>query len=200
MKLVIKKHSDDPDNCREYFRAQGAELADGTTLPQLASALYCTVDGKMHSVVQESGEPLMPMRDDVEIVEVDTEGQFVKQWQLGVSGRYREWIATLSERMQAAIATEFCGPARCYRSKSNRGHYDLHSFVEPEDPNAPLTCTIIHGKDSYLPGVAAFGIPLTDLVICDCGNWEPPTPEQIEATGMNIAVAAAKRRGNTNAS
>lgn len=41
---------------------------------------YCTVDGAIYSFVEE---PECPIREDIEIVEVDKQGNFVKQWQAG---------------------------------------------------------------------------------------------------------------------
>ena len=39
---------------------------------------YCTVDGAIYSFVEE---PECPIRSDVDVVEVDRDGNVVKQWQ-----------------------------------------------------------------------------------------------------------------------
>jgi hypothetical protein len=66
--------------------------------------------------------------------------------------------------------------------------------------HAPITCKLVHGKDSYSPGIMVFGVKLSTLVACNCGKWEPPTEAHIEETGMKISILKAQQRGHTNQS
>ena len=68
-------------------------------------------------------------------------------------------------------------PTICYKSKqSPRYHYMILSYSDkPEGPDGAVTVTLIHGADSSLPGVATFGQEPEQLIVCDCGKWEPPT-------------------------
>jgi hypothetical protein len=54
--------------------------------------------------------------------------------------------------------------------------------------DAPITASLVHGRNSHLPGVRVFGIELSELVVCDCGKWEPPTREQVMITRHAAAV------------
>jgi len=74
-------------------------------------------------------------------------------------------------------------------------HYRIHSYDEHKDGRT-VSLTIIHGRDSHLPGVAAFGIPPEHLEPCGCGNWEPPTKDQIDVTREEIE--AIKEKGDMN--
>ncbi len=73
----------------------------------------------------------------------------------------------------------------CYRSHQNaRYHYTLYSYSE--DRHGRVTCTLVHGADSTLPGVGTFGQPLEQLVPCDCGQWAPASDEQREQTRKRL--------------
>jgi hypothetical protein len=113
---------------------------------------------------------------------------------------FDDWVKTLPERMATAIASDFCGLASCYRLKDDEtGHYALYSFEERSD-EIPVTVKMLHGSDSRTPGILVFGVHLDQLVICDCGKWTVPTPQDLEETAMKIAVIKAQRRGLTNPS
>jgi hypothetical protein len=45
---------------------------------------------------------------------------------------------------------------------------------------------LIEGADSTLPGQVIVYVPLTQLVICNCGEWE--LPEGIEITDYEIEI------------
>jgi len=53
-KIFVKKIREDSDNCREYYENIRTEQ------------IYCTVEGEFHSCTK-AGEPLSPLRKDVEI-------------------------------------------------------------------------------------------------------------------------------------
>src|SRR5690349_2294252 len=90
----------------------------------------------------------------------------------GVTPELQKWIDSRPPAVRE-IATKY-PPDRCYRSRENPGHYIIERYSEPQD-GRPITVTIVHGRDSYMPGVAAFGIDPHSLIPCTCGNWEPPT-------------------------
>jgi len=74
----------------------------------------------------------------------------------------------------------------CYRIKDNEGHYEIARFGADEEGN--VTAWIIHGRDSYFPGVMVFGVELSELVPCGCGEWEPATEEQLEQIEKKMEV------------
>lgn len=91
---------------------------------------------------------------------------------------FETWLADRPPIIQE-MAREFPGYV-CYKSKENRGHYRIYSYSEDG------TLTLMHGRDSFLPGVMTFGQSPYQLVTCDCGDWLPPTAAQIEETGKRI--------------
>jgi hypothetical protein len=114
--------------------------------------------------------------------------------------RFEAWIASRPARVQAVIraypAIDEDGEPVCYRMTTNAtAHMTIRSYDEPKD-DMPVTLTIIHGRDSSLPGVATFGQPPEVLVPCGCGKWRWPTPEQLAATRRKIE-RRMRRRGLT---
>ncbi len=78
---------------------------------------------------------------------------------------------------------------RCYRSKQNpRFHYTIASYDYSKAPGVPVMVTLVHGSDSTLPGVGTFGQDPAQLVPCDCGDWRPPTPEQVQLMRESIEL------------
>lgn len=66
MRITVVKIGEDSGNCREFFRNVENKR------------VYCTVDDKFHTF---RIEPECPFRDDIEVIEVDKAGAFVKRWQ-----------------------------------------------------------------------------------------------------------------------
>ena len=92
-----------------------------------------------------------------------------------------------AKRLREAV--EKYPPDTCYRDKDNDGHYILtNTDISYE---GTITVCILHGRDSYLPGVLVFGVPPTELVRCDCGKWEPPTEHQIAERKLEQPVHCA---------
>jgi hypothetical protein len=91
--------------------------------------------------------------------------------------KLKAWIKTLPKKVQK-VANKYPGDT-CYRKDG--GHYRIRSYDEEKDGSVSLQ--LIHGRDSFLPGVIVFGINPSDLLIqCNCGKWEPPTEEQTTVT------------------
>jgi len=101
-----------------------------------------------------------------------------------------EWQVWVSERPEAVRAAARRWPGCsggklvCYRSTENpRFHYTIYSYAETP---TGVTCSLVHGRDSTLPGITTFGQPLEQLIRCDCGKWDPPTVEQKRATHKRL--------------
>jgi hypothetical protein len=80
-------------------------------------------------------------------------------------------------------------PPNCYRGE-RRGHYRLYSY------NENGTVTLLHGKDSFLPGIVVFGVDPATLVACGCGKWDEATEAQAEATARRIDRERGQRGPN----
>jgi len=102
-------------------------------------------------------------------------------------------MSALDPRLQAAI-DEY--PAdTCYKQVGGR-HYVITEYSLMDDGS--VTVQIVHGSDSTLPGVSAFGCSPGELERCDCGLWEPPTDEQILETTQKIAAIGELRKLGVN--
>ncbi len=89
---------------------------------------------------------------------------------------YWGWYYKLPEHVQKLV--DICPPYIPCWTMEEGDHYSIVSFAEK--PNSTeCAITVAHGKDSRHPGVAVFGITPEDLKPCGCGNWEPPTDDQI---------------------
>ncbi len=99
--------------------------------------------------------------------------------------RYKNWLATRPANVRK-VAKNF-NPLKCYRAKDNDGHYALVSFEENGD--GTVTLKIAHGSDSYFPGTMVFGVHPENLVLCDCGKWEPATQEDLRVSKRRIDEA-----------
>jgi hypothetical protein len=57
-------------------------------------------------------------------------------------------------------------------------------YVAPYDDS--LTAVMMRGTDSTLPGDIVVKVPFTQLLICDCGEWELPEGITIEDYEIEI--------------
>lgn len=94
----------------------------------------------------------------------------------------KEWFESRPPQVQAAILET---PPDCYRSLDNPGHYRLYSYEEPVN-SKEITVKLIHGRDSFLPGVLVFGVDRNSLLRCGCGKWQGPTKEQVRLTKKRL--------------
>jgi len=117
---------------------------------------------------------------------------------------FDDWMAELPVRVVNAVLNELQLVdgvlADCYRTTDTDGHYKLVTLEEPHDETVPITCKLLHGADSFAPGIVVFGVALTKLVACNCGHWDYPTSDQIEETKLKVAVQAGRMRGHTKQS
>lgn len=112
---------------------------------------------------------------------------------------FSKWAATLPPRVRD-VAEQY--PTwNCYRSTTNHGHYRIYSYAEPKDESVDVTLTLVHGRDSFLPGVAVYGQRPGNLAPCGCGLWLPPTDAQTEVTRAHLeAEKAAGKFGKVKCS
>ena len=103
-------------------------------------------------------------------------------WQI-----FEKSLAAFSESVAAKARAEFPGSADCYRLKDDSGHYFLIAFFPPEGEE--LTAVMLHGTDSTLPGELVYKVPFTQLVMCDCGEWEMPEGVEIHDYGIDTLKA-----------
>lgn len=65
----------------------------------------------------------------------------------------------------------------CYRAKDRPdGHYIIVAY--DLDMQRKPVVRVVHGADSYSPGIAVFGFDPETLTPCSCGKWEGPTDDQ----------------------
>lgn len=84
---------------------------------------------------------------------------------------FENWLETLPKTIADDTRSLFPGIADCYRMKGKPGHFFIHKLSLYSDDI--IRCVIVHGKDSYAPGIARL-VLMTDLDKCDCGMFEPP--------------------------
>jgi hypothetical protein len=102
-------------------------------------------------------------------------------------------LAKVSRPLADQARAEFPGSADCYRMKDDLGHYFLIGFAPPRSfpefaspYDDPVTAVLIEGADSISPGQIFVNVPLTQLVVCDCGEWQ--LPEGMEITDYEIEI------------
>lgn len=91
------------------------------------------------------------------------------------------WKDWLEERPPAVRAVAESHPFGCYRLSDDggHGHYQIVAYTEPHDGSA-VKIKLLHGRDSFTPGITVFGVPPDDLTPCGCGQWQEATDEQLE--------------------
>jgi hypothetical protein len=106
---------------------------------------------------------------------------------------FEDFLAGVSKPLADEARAAFPGSADCHRLKDDPSHYFLiglappRSFPQFASPyDASVTAVLIEGADSTSPGEIVVNVPLTQLVICNCGEWE--LPEGIEITDYEIEI------------
>lgn len=110
---------------------------------------------------------------------------------------WKEFLEELPPHVRA-VAERYPMTTPCYRSTEDpEFHYKIYSYDgHRQAPGIPVTVTLVHGRDSANPGIKTGRQPPEQLIPCNCGKWLPPTREQIEAKGQEIAAHHARRRGH----
>ena len=84
---------------------------------------------------------------------------------------FEQWLETLPKSIPEEARSLFPGIADCYRIKGKPGHFFIDKISLYSDDI--IRCVVVHGKDSYAPGIARL-VLMTDLDKCDCGKFERP--------------------------
>ncbi len=115
-----------------------------------------------------------------------------EEWLEGKDSVAREWFEKLPPESQACVLKY--PPELCYRYEE-RGHYRVVSYGTPingaPEGTLPVALRMVHGTDSFMPGLGVFGCDPAKLTPCGCGHWAPATPEQIEVLRRHIAAIEA---------
>src|SRR5215218_3179745 len=100
---------------------------------------------------------------------------------------YEEWLDRLPPPVAAAMRLYLPEFADCYRIVGDGGgHYFLLQLVEPFN-DLPVTSTLLHGKYSSAAGMLVLGVPLAQLLTCDCGTLQFLYPRGgVERTHLHI--------------
>lgn len=108
----------------------------------------------------------------------------IEDWIEGEEERARveKWIAALPPEVRN-LASRCPVYVPCYRMTGNAGHYQLLSYAQSL-VGLPPALTLLHGEDSFEPGVAVIGVPPEEVIPCGCGEWKPPTDDQINMTRL----------------
>jgi hypothetical protein len=106
---------------------------------------------------------------------------------------FEDFLSGVSQSLEEEARAEFPGAANCYRVLNDFGHYCLVGFAAPGAfPDFPtlenegVTAVLFHGIDSTAPGDLLVKVPLCELVICDCGDWQPPEGMKVEDQVIQI--------------
>ena len=106
---------------------------------------------------------------------------------------YEEWLNTLPFAVAAAMRDYLPEYADCYRIVGDGdGHYFFLQVNEPFG-DLPVTCNLLHGRHSSAAGTRVTGVPLAELLICDCGTLQFPYPLFVSET-MHLNVPFIVRR------
>jgi hypothetical protein len=94
-------------------------------------------------------------------------------------------------------------PVTCYHDSANakRGHYWIRSYIntrstEDGSPGPVLIC-MVHGSDSFLPGMTVNGMNPTEISVCGCGQWKPATDDQLFYMQEHLSMLHLARCGAT---
>lgn len=81
----------------------------------------------------------------------------------------------------------------CYRrlEPSKRTHYVITAY--DETPEGEIVVRLLHGSDSFLPGIEVFGVAPATLVRCSCGQWTLPSDEELEQSLARVAAEKQKK-------
>jgi hypothetical protein len=95
--------------------------------------------------------------------------------------QHERWIEECPPDVQ--VTARRWHPFTCYRDAGNlqHTHYMIVSYaLLPADAGPYVKVSVLHGADSALPSVRAFGIDPRTLAVCGCGEWQLPTAEQVK--------------------
>lgn len=89
---------------------------------------------------------------------------------------YEAWLLVCPPAV--ATVARAMSPFTCYRDPQRSAvHYAISMYEWAM--SGEVTLVILHGADSALPGVSAFGVSPASLKPCGCGAWTEATEEQL---------------------
>jgi hypothetical protein len=84
--------------------------------------------------------------------------------------------------------------ADCYRIIGDGdGHYFFEQVLEPFD-GIPVSCNLLHGRYSSDPGMFITGVPVAEILTCDCGTLQFPGVRGFGREYSNVPSNAWKAR------
>jgi hypothetical protein len=107
-------------------------------------------------------------------------------------------IAKFPPEVQAVVLSH--PPNTCYRERVRKhGHYWIQSYVESvkraDGSPGPVGIDVIHGSDSFLPGLSVRAMAPADLYACDCGKWRSATDDQLYYMREHLSALELARSG-----
>jgi hypothetical protein len=90
---------------------------------------------------------------------------------------WNKWLA--SRPAKVAKVARIINAFSCYKIDGG-GHYRPNSYGE--GTKGKVYISMVHGRDSFLPGVIVFGVRPGEVTECGCGRWRMPTKAQTAAT------------------
>lgn len=112
-------------------------------------------------------------------------------WSAWQRRQWEHWLLDKPEAVEELARR--CPPDTCYRDRSRVGHFKVESYAFDDD-TGEASLRLIHGADSFSPGVIVDGAQAEYVVPCGCEKWEPPSEEQAAAA---IQLERAARGGMT---
>jgi hypothetical protein len=106
-----------------------------------------------------------------------------------------DWAAVVGRSPEAIRSLLEAYPGyRCYRL--GKAHVWCQTYEYGGTYGMPeLYVDVLQGRDSIFPGILVKHVNVTQLTVCDCGNWLPPTKLQAELAEAKYkqTVMRAKR-------
>jgi hypothetical protein len=102
----------------------------------------------------------------------------------------QDWLDSLPPEVRAVVIAY--PPSGCCRMQGDRGHYRVCGYGRDRQTGKVMV-ELAHGRDSFNPGFAVFGIDPDAVTRCDCGKWERPSPEQVEEAEREVRAIQAAR-------
>jgi hypothetical protein len=91
-------------------------------------------------------------------------------------------------------------PTTCYRERERKtGHYWIRAYVESikrsDGSPGPVRIALVHGSDSFLPGMSVQPTDPIELVACGCGEWRDATADQLYYMREHLNMLQLARSG-----
>jgi hypothetical protein len=100
-----------------------------------------------------------------------------------------EWIVETKEWPPKVREVALKYPVyQCYRSTEDpEFHYVIRSYGRDRETDK-VVVELVHASGTPQAGVMTFGQNPDQLLACNCGNWQPPTTNEIEAFRRKVMI------------